>query len=279
VISLDASRQPWWLLPNLLSLDAPIVALAWQHVLEVSFHTQTDWFGRAALGLAVWAIYLLDRLLDTRHPAKSTEALRHRFVRDHRTSMLILLAVAITAGLVSVLNAPAVLIVSGSMLSAAVLLYLISVHSGMFPVPKEHAVSILFATGVALAPLAGGSPLLALAVAAVPLCFLCLANTAAIEHFEWSRLHDRARPAPHTLTRWIAERYLGFCLAVAVLCCAGAAFTGIEELRLPLAYSATAMVALVLLHIARNHLSTEAFRVLADAALLSPLPLCILRLT
>ena len=41
--------------------------------------------------------------------------------------------------------------------------------------------------------------------------------------------------------------------------------------RLPLAYSAAAMLALSLLHMARHRMSTELFRVLADAALLSPL--------
>ncbi len=41
--------------------------------------------------------------------------------------------------------------------------------------------------------------------------------------------------------------------------------------RLPLAYSAAATLALSLLHMARHRMSTELFRVLADAALLSPL--------
>ena len=56
------------------------------------------------------------------------------------------------------------------------------------------------------APLAAGSHMAAIAIAALPLAFLCLANTAAIEHFEWSRLHHPARPAPPRFTRWIAER-------------------------------------------------------------------------
>ena len=277
-MSCAASRQPWWLLPNLLSLDAPIVALAWQYLLGVSFHTQTNWFGRAGLALAVWAIYLLDRLLDTRRPPESTEALRHQFVRDHRSAMLVLLGVALIAGAISVINAPAALVVSGGLLSVAVLLYLICVHRGRLPLPKEQAVSILFATGVALAPLAAGSHMAAIAIAALPLAFLCLANTAAIEHFEWSRLHHPARPAPHACTRWIAERYLAFCLVMAAMCGWGAICTSIDELRLPLAYSAGAMLALSLLHVGRNRLSTDAFRVLADAALLSPFPLCLLHL-
>jgi hypothetical protein len=274
---LTNTRQPWWLLPNLLSLDAPIVALAWQHLLMVSFHTETDWFGRAGLALAVWAIYLLDRLLDTRRPEESMEAARHRFTRHHRRIMSILLATAVTGGVISIINAPMVLIVNGLLLSAAVLGYLIGVQIGMLPLPKEHAISILFATGVALGPLASGSHLAAILVATMPLSFLCLANTAAIEQVEWSRLAHYARPAPHAGTRWIAERYLAFCLIVTLVCGLGAVCTGIDELRLPLAYSAAAMLALSLLHIARHRMSTELFRVLADAALLSPLPLCMIR--
>jgi hypothetical protein len=191
--------------------------------------------------------------------------------------MSILLAIAVTGGVISILNAPMVLIVNGLLLSAVVVAYLIGVQIGMLPLPKEHAVSILFATGVALGPLASGSHLASILLAAMPLSFLFLANTAAIEQVEWSRLTHYARPAPHAGTRWIAERYLAFCLIVTLVCGLGAVCTGIDELRLPLAYSAAAMLALSLLHIARHRMSTELFRVLADAALLSPLPLCMIR--
>ena len=46
-----ASRQPWChCVPNLLSLDAPIVALAWQYLLGVSFKARPKPIGLGAQG-------------------------------------------------------------------------------------------------------------------------------------------------------------------------------------------------------------------------------------
>lgn len=55
--------------PNLLSLDAPAVALVWQDFLARTFGIPLRMPARLVLGLTVWAIYLGDRLLDVRGPA------------------------------------------------------------------------------------------------------------------------------------------------------------------------------------------------------------------
>ena len=72
------ARPPVWLWFNLLGLDAPVVALVWQDFLARCYPTILRPPGRAVLGLTVWAIYLADRLLDTRHPAV-WESVRHVF--------------------------------------------------------------------------------------------------------------------------------------------------------------------------------------------------------
>ncbi len=58
-------RKPFWLYPNLLSLDAPLVAVAWLAVFaklwRVSYH---PWEAYVVLGLVVWLIYIVDRLID-----------------------------------------------------------------------------------------------------------------------------------------------------------------------------------------------------------------------
>ena len=65
----DRVRPPIWLWFNVLSLDAPLIALVWQDFLSRCYPTMLLPQGRAVRGLTVWAIYLADRLLDVRHPA------------------------------------------------------------------------------------------------------------------------------------------------------------------------------------------------------------------
>jgi hypothetical protein len=77
-------RPPAWLWFNLLSLDAPVVALVWQDFLARCYPATLLLTGRAVLGLTVWAIYLADRLLDIRHPASAEESIRHEFYRPSR---------------------------------------------------------------------------------------------------------------------------------------------------------------------------------------------------
>ena len=64
----EEHSPPLWLWPNLLSLDAPLVAVLWQSFLAYRFSLPLRLSGCLALGLTVWSIYLLDRLLDARQP-------------------------------------------------------------------------------------------------------------------------------------------------------------------------------------------------------------------
>jgi len=64
-LTTEEKRAPWWLWPNLLSLDAPLVALAWLWVFSdrwglVNLPGQLWW----VLASSVRAIYVIDRLID-----------------------------------------------------------------------------------------------------------------------------------------------------------------------------------------------------------------------
>ncbi|MEM1084536.1 MAG: hypothetical protein AAGI48_10515 [Verrucomicrobiota bacterium] len=90
-------RAPIWLWPNLLSLDAPLVAVAWLYMFarawRVDFH---PWHAYVALGLTVWLIYVADRLLDVRMKDADDPSLgrRHDFHARHQKKFLIGMAVA-----------------------------------------------------------------------------------------------------------------------------------------------------------------------------------------
>ena len=68
-----------WLWPNLLSLDAPIVALLWQLLFIRCFHGSLGVLPAVLLAIAVWLIYVADRMLDAWRGL--TKQPRHEFYR------------------------------------------------------------------------------------------------------------------------------------------------------------------------------------------------------
>lgn len=95
----DLPRKPWWLYPNLLSLDAPLVAVAWLAVFAKTWRlVYHPWEAYVALGLVVWVIYVVDRLIDASLRKGTPERCepRHFFHWKHRK------AFAASAGIASV---------------------------------------------------------------------------------------------------------------------------------------------------------------------------------
>jgi hypothetical protein len=274
--SKDGSA-PLWLWPNLLSLDAPLVAVLWQGFLAHRFSVPLRPSGRLALGLTVWAIYLLDRLLDARKspPANETsgeaagEPARHRYCRRHSKLMGALLAAALAAdALIAILWLRPAILRQGLILLAGVLIYLATFHIAgqSVRIPKEIAAAILFTAGTFLTAWTA-IPCPGLAWAAAAFFVLCLANMIAIEAWEWRELaNDPLAPhSPlHPLTSGLARTYLLW-VPVAVVVCV---LRGRNEWYTAIAVSAGACA--VLFWFGRR-LSLEARRALVDGVLLSPL--------
>jgi len=243
---------PLWLWPNLLSLDAPLVAVVWQFQFGRVFKTPLNPAVVALLAITVWLIYTADRTLDA-HQGNADTA-RHRFYREHWGRFLPLwFMLFFAAAWIALMHLPRTNLFRGVALLSAVGIYLALVHR-VLPGQacrrlKEAAVGILFALGASLTVWEKiRSPR---DVAAVALfCGLCWMNCLAIErwehHMEWSAAIPAATIAG-----------LAFVLFGARPVLAGAIFAS--------------SLALVTLNLGRRRLSDNALRVLADAALLTPL--------
>jgi hypothetical protein len=260
---------PIWLWPNLLSLDAPLIAVLWQGFLAYRFSLPLRPAGRLALGLTVWAIYLLDRLLDARKAAALHEPARHRFYRRHAKLMTALLAGDLAAdAVIAVLWLRPAILRDGLIALAGVLVYLAAFHiwGGAIRIPKEVAAAILFTAGTFLTAWAT-LPCPSLAWAALAFFILCLANIIAIETWEWREL---AAATPHPGTRWLARTYLFWVPTVVIVC----ALAGGNRWYASIAVSAGACA---LLFWFGRRLPLDARRVLVDGVLLSPILFLLVR--
>jgi hypothetical protein len=269
----ESGSAPLWLWPNLLSLDAPLVAVLWQGFLAHRFSLPLRPSGRLALGLTVWAIYLLDRLLDARKPPPVNETswqgagepARHRYCRRHPKLMGALLAVALAAdALIAIFWLRFAVLRPGLMLFAGVLIYLATFHIAgqAVRIPKEIAAATLFTAGTFLTAwtviLRPG-----LAWAAAAFFLVCLANMIAIEAWEWREPANQPFTL-HPLTSWLARTYLFWVPAAVVVCILG----GRNDWYASIGVSAAACAVLFWLG---RRLSLEARRALVDGVLLSPL--------
>jgi hypothetical protein len=248
----NRERPPVWLWINLLSLDAPIVAVVWQDFLARSYSTILYPAGRWMLGLTVWAIYLTDRLLDARNPDVGMDAPRHFFYRRNLRLLGFMLGIALLSGLsIAAFWLRHAVFANGLIVGAAVIAYL-----GIFPVGgiegpwKVPAAAVLFTTGVSLVAWTGTPrPEWKLGWPLVAFCALCMGNLILFRSWE----------------RGSNTMFTGVQISLfAVLCL----WAGNSRWYEAVAISAASLATLAFWG---GSLSKDARRVLADAVLLSPL--------
>lgn len=249
-----------WLWPNLLSLDAPVVAVSWQILFARCFQVHIDAVAAVLLLLTVWLIYVADRTLDAWKG--DCHSPRHEFYRQRWRNLLPawLAMLGLAAWLAMERLSPG-LFLRGVVLLAAVTVYFGLIHVGrrwqgrQWPParrrwPKEAVVGVLFALGASM--VAWGQVKTPADVATILLFSgLCWMNCVAIEKWEV----DQQDWSPCVAALWLAS-------VAGVLLYAHRPMLGGAEL--------TSAVAFVLLGRVRPRLSVNAMRVLADVALLSP---------
>jgi len=235
--------------PNLLSLDAPIVAVLWQILFARCFGLPVDVLAALLLLLTVWLIYSADRTLDTFKGA--CDSPRHHFHKRYWKGLLPLwIGVLCLDGWLAAVRLAAPLFLRGALLLGFVSVYLLLVHAGKRHWPKEAFVGVLFALGASL--VAWGKIKTSADVATILLFSgLCWMNCVAIQKWEGDKLDW----SPGT--------------AALLLACAAGILLYAERPVLGGAEMASAF-AFLLLDRVRPKLSADALRVLADVALLSP---------
>ena len=260
-------------------MDAPTVAVVWACALAWTAHVRPAAGTLVALALAVWAIYVFDRLLDGRagfdsvgHPSLRE---RHYFHWRHRRTLAGLAAIAIAAAAWLVLPSlgPGALRSDGAV-AAATVFYFGGVHSrtaalrGMLAragalVSREFVVGTIFIAGCVLPALTAtrhdAAYPFALAGPACALAALAWLNVRAIGHWEGDVQGGNGIRLP--------------ALVLAGLALAGAAALMPSQPRaagLILMAAASAFL-LLLLDQVRDRLEPVTLRAAADLVLLTPL--------
>ena len=190
-------RVSWWIWPNLLGIDAPMVAVVWQYFFACNFSVKILGSNYLTLFFVVWVIYSVDRLLDARMLKRPDEAsLRHLFYHSNYRIALVFTGILIVlTTLLCLCLLPMELIKTGSFVGAFVVVYLLhqiwAKGPMMIIIPKEVFIGMVFAVGATLTghtwsgefiPDAFFSP------SVIIFGVLCSMNCIAIS--VWERSHD-----------------------------------------------------------------------------------------
>ena len=272
-----APPKPFWLLPNLLSLDAPLVAVVWLCLFAktwgVSYHPGHSY---VVLALGVWVLYVADRLLDSAlHGDSARCQARHEFHRKHWRMFAVGAGLAAVTALATVLmKSPmaifSYLIVEG-ILVVGFFAFATFTSSAVEDIP--YAKNILggaaFAYGTAMVAHVylydRGIRDLLFSREFQAFAVLCILNISAIDLWE----HASRNPDPEVQ----ATDELSLTLPLTLLAAASLFFAlrAEQHSSRPFFYAIlTGAALLYILNRIRARFSMDALRVLADLALVAP---------
>jgi hypothetical protein len=253
-----APSIPWWLWPNVLAFDAPVVGVVWQRFLGSVFNVTIPLSASVVLALVIWAVYLSDRWLDANTHMPQVESDRHRFAGRFRKPLGILCGLVwLAAGACAGFWLPEHYFIAGLWVAIVVAGYFVIVHLARLSRfitggGKEATVGVLFAAGVSVPLVADAAELRWTWLFAVgAFAAICWLNC------EWISLWENETEQPRLQKGWMVA-VVGFVFA----------------LKSPLPVLATisaAIIALMVIHSVRDRLGSRLARVLADVALLTPL--------
>lgn len=268
-------NHPIWLYPNLLSLDAPVVALAWLHIFSVTWRLYVPWEAYAALGLAVWVIYVADRLLDASVAEATNGPLeeRHHFHKKHRPWFVLAIGVSVLTSVVLIVTSMPMAIYKNLLIG----IVLVGAFFGMSlvqsrdenesPLLKNIIAGVTFAYGTAMIAHIYRPELDLMDLLHAPefllFAVLCVLNISAIDLWEHAaRSEDEEVKATDEIS-----------LTLPVMLLAGASiFLALRDQNDRTFYYAILIATglLYALNRRRHQLSRPALRTLADVTLLVP---------
>ena len=181
-------KAPWWQWPNILSLDAPAIALVWQETFSRAFAVPVSLPERILLFLAVWCVYAADHVADgLRLGAPESATARHRFAHRNSGGLIAALVAAVMVTFTLLPLLPGRVLMGGGILAAIVALYFLwnQLAGSKFARSwaKELVVGFVFAVGSALGPLTADPDPAKLGAVGL-FALVCMANCLLISRLE-----------------------------------------------------------------------------------------------
>lgn len=282
---MEKERAPWWLWPNLLSLDAPLVALAWAWMFSKAWGVVSVPYQLwVVIGISVWIVYALDRIVDARRSNDASDlARRHYFHRRHEKVFMVGIGLGASLCVYTVLftTAQTVLQYGLFVMLCSVFYFFLSVKGsgvGRSGIGKNLVAGLTFAYG-ASAGVHAYSPVLPfgdMVFSSEVLLFaaLCVINMTAIDFWQLEGEEDEDASAVLNLATLLIGGGAMFIYMSTLQ--RESVFFNEDYYHEQIFYKPFAVGLLVgaaslfLLNQARRRIEAEAYRVLVDVAVAAP---------
>lgn len=242
-----------------LSLDAPLVTVAWQALLARRFASNQSWYHYAIIFMSVWLGYAADRWFDNRKRTRPKSE-QHIFLALHsKKALLVWVIVLATAVTLSYLNLDHSEFTHGLALAAASLAYTAFAQKGRrltaYPLLKSLFTALLVLASSTLFLPSDSIDTLASRVAVVAIWLLFACNCLFIR--SWTRKKELGSSDVASLVALLA-----FSLSV---------FSFWKQEQAISIAVLTGLCGILALHNMRERVPTPIRRTLADLCLLSPI--------
>ncbi len=244
-----------WQWPNVLSLDAALIAVLWQCLFGISISSPTTPGAAYVLALSVWLTYSADRLFDaSRRPVERLLSTRHRFAKAHAPKLWriwwLVLAINTSIAFTKLSHAQ---LHKGFILLAICLIYtLLNQKLSRSYFPKQICVALIFAGGVIVF-----HPVAQLWLSGISLTLLCLLNCQLISQKE---IDVNTALGEHSLLSRAPYLNIGLIIATFGIC-----FLQPSAVTFSIATNAAIYFGL---YLKQHEWPTEAYRVLIDGSLI-----------
>ena len=261
---------PLWAWPNILSLDVVLIGVTWQRLIAQTLGLECTLSASWVLGLSIWLTYMGDRWLDGIR-LKKAYTYRHEVIRSFKWPLFGLWLLILFLDVFIAIDAlPPQSHLLGLGLLMLCILYTCSIQQGHHSpsLTKEAKVALIFCLGIFIFITPTSTQgLLPLSIYFGLLSLLFWSNASLIAH--WEKNADMQHQSTSLATAYptIAAYAHWVALIIAALCLP---LISINTASTPFALAcATSGILLFTINTLNYH--RELRRVLADAALLTPI--------
>ena len=271
------SPTPWWLWPNLLNLDSPMLAVIRQEQFARIAGVNLAFGDRLLLFCCTWLVYCADRVLDVVDADARAETGRHAIhKKGHPVWLSISVVMFITALVIAITRLNASAWLAGGIVFVLTAVHFAATH--WWPVlrtrlwPKEWHVGLVFSVGCALQVWAVQPDVWPSLLPAV-LGFGALCAMSCSHITTWEVVTADRRDADSLLNAhpWFIRRLSWFDIALGLLALTLAAALGQAEIQKARGSVALSGLGLAWLHDRCNRYSADFLRAMADFGLYTPL--------
>lgn len=270
-------QTPWWLWPNLLNLDSPILALIWQEQFARIAGVNLTISERILLFCCTWLIYCADRMLDVLKSNTKAETGRHKIHQKGQRVWIVISAILLITALFLAFNHLNNLAwMAGGIVFGLTTIHFAATH--WLPIlririwPKEWHVGIVFSMGCALQVWSlKPDAWLNLILPTLSFGALCAISCSHITVWEVVTADRHNSDSLINAHYRFVNRLSWFDIGLGVLCLVLAVIFNPTEIQKAFIAVAISAFALAWIHDRHNQFSTNLLRTFADIGLYTPI--------